>query len=735
MTQQHASSASAADAKARRIDQLSGRADQAEACGDFPKLVRLREAILRLAPDWTGTAFNVGYAHEQVGKQARDKGDPQAAARHWQRAEVYYQRELKQSPRCAVTHNNLGNLSAEKARRLQTTDPAAAIHVWHDAITLRIRATQLDPRYALAACNLGHSHAELAELLADTDLRIARRHWVQAAKAYARALQLDPTYVVAVDGAGDALAAEARAIAYDEPRASLSLRTAAFVKHSLALRLVPGNATAAIDCGNDLLHLAEMTFASERRAARRQWNEARRHHRLALRLDPALDIAEHGLGDACLSEATALAVIAPKQATPLLRSAEAHYSAALTLNPDAHDTACSLGSTLALHARLMAMTDLPEARRLWRRATRCLQSVQCKATGDRWPTVLLARAAIAEAEALAPADPQAALRLRRLASRRYRSLLRLPLPTSGAHGCYVYAQQICEGAEAELNPRATRSRVLWRRAADGFLAAARRNPHHAWAWSDAAYALAALALTWRDPMAAEPVTLRTKVIRCCEQALRINPTHYAAHTLLGNIDVIRAQLATGTAADDHWQRAIAHHQQALAIRPDKSSSLRRLAQVHADLAPALAPRNPTAASDARAAALAYIAEAQRAAGADANDVRTARALFELRFAAAGASPEARRRAMQRTARRLLKQFDRRAASRTEAQLALARAAAEAALGHAEATVAALELAVLVGDLTDVDEIDDHPAFDTVRDDAGFLQWRRSRFGAARPTRR
>ncbi|WP_293374687.1 hypothetical protein [Nevskia sp.] len=734
MTQQHATSASAADAKARRIDQLSARADQAEACGDFPTLVRLRETILRLAPDWNGTAFNVGYAHELASKHADHIGDLRAATRHRQRAEIHYRRELQRDPRCAVTHNNLGNLRASEARGLKAANPAAAMHAIQEAIALHTVATQLDPRYAIAAYNLGGDHAELAALLADTDLRAARRHWAQAAKSLSRALRLDPTYAAAAGRAGDALAAEARAIADDEPRAALALWIAALDRHARALRLEPGDTTAAIDCGNDLLHIAEMTFAHDRRAAHRLWNDARRHYRLALRLDPTLDIAEHDLGTACFDEATALADIDPKRAMTLLLSAEAHYAAALVLAPDAHDNARSLGDTLALQARLIAATDLPEARRRWRRATRCLQRVQRKVPDDRWPTVLLARATIAEAEALAPVDPQSALRLRRLASRRYRSLLRLPLPAIGAGDCYSYAQQVCEGAENELNPRAASSRALWRRAADGFLEAARRNPRHAWAWNDAAYALACLALTWRDAAAAQPVTLRAEVIRCCKQALRINPAHHAAHTQLGNICATEACLACDARADDLWQQAIAHHQKSLALRPDKSFSLSCLAWVHADQADALATRDAAAATDARAAALAYIAEAQRTAGADADGVRTAQALIDLRFAGADASPEARQYAMQRVARRLLKQLDRRAASRAAA-LALARAAAEAALGQTEACTAALELAVLLGELTDVDDIDDHPAFDAVREDAGFQRWRRSRFGAARPTRR
>lgn len=735
MSQKHITSALAADNKNRRIEQLSTRAEQAEACGDVPTLVRLREAILRLTPDGRGAAFEAGYAQELASKQARDTGDLQAAARHRKRAEAHYRRKLRRDPRCVVTHNNLGNLYASEARSLEAADPAVTMHAWQQAIVLHTRATQVDPRYAIAAYNLGGDHAELAALLADTDLRAARRHWALAAKALSRALKLDPTHAAAAAWAGDALAAEARAIADHEPRQVLELRTAALDRHSLALRLEPGDTTAAIDCGNDLLHLAEITFASDRRAARRLSNEARRHYRLALRLDPTLDIAEHDLGNACFEEARALADTRPKQALALLATAEAHYDAALVLAPDAHDTARSLGDTLALHARLMAATDLPEARRLWRRATRCLQRVQHKTPDDRWPTVLLARAAIAEAEALAPVDPQSALRLRRLASRRYRSLLRLPLPATGARDCYAYAQHICEGAENELNPRAAGSRVLWRRAADGFLEAARRNPRHAWAWSDAAYALAGLALTWRDATAAEPVALRTEVIRCCQHALRIDPTLHAAHTQWGNVCAIEARLANAARADDLWLQAIAHHQKSLALRADKSFSLRRLAQVHADRADALAARDAAAAADARAAALAYIAEAQRATGADADVVRTAQALIELRFAGAGASREARQRAMRRIARRLLKRLVRRAASGASAPLALARAAAEGVLGHATAAVAALELAVLLGDLTDIDDIDDHPAFDSVREDAGFLRWRRSRFGAARPTRR
>lgn len=737
MSQKQITSALAADKKNRRIEQLSTRAEQAEACGDVPTLVRLREAILRLTPDGRGAAFEAGYARELASKQARDTGDLQAAARHRKRAEAHYRRKLRCDPRCVVTHNNLGNLYASEARSLEAADPAATMHAWQQAIALHTRATQVDPRYAIAAYNLGGDHAELAALLADTDLRAARRHWALAAKALSRALKLDPTHAAAAAWAGDALAAEARAIADHEPRQALELRTAALERHALVLRLEPFDTTAAIDCGNDLLHLAELTFANDRRAAHRMWNDARRHYRQALRLDPALDTAEHGQGSACLSEATALAEIDPRRAMKLLLCAEVHYTAGLILNPNAYDTAYSLGDTLAFHARLAAETDLPEGQRLWRRATRCLQRVQRKAPDDHWPTVLLARAAIAEAEALALVDRRAALRLRKLATRRYRSLLRRPLPASGAREGCAYAQHICDGAEAELNPRAAASRVLWRRAADGFLEAARRNAGHAWAWTDASCALSSLALTWRDASAEAPVALRAEAIRCCQQALRIDPPHYAAHTCLGDIRWIEARVLGAAGADDLWRQAIAHHQQSLALRRDKGSSLLRLAEVHADQAAALAPLDTTAAANARASALAYLAEARRAPGADVEAAWTAQAMLDLRFAGTAASPDAQQRARQRVAHRWLARLDRRAAKMARIRNAqpLVRAAAEGALGHVEACVAALEVAVLLGELADFDEIVRHPAFDPVRNDARFQHWHRHRFGAAGSARR
>lgn len=188
-----------------------------------------------------------------------------------------------------------------------------------------------------------------------------------------------------------------------------------------------------------------------------------------------------------------------------------------------------------------------------------------------------------------------------------------------------------------------------------------------------------------------------------------------------------------THADDLWRQAIAHHQKSLVLRRDKAFSLRRLAQVHADKADSLASIDAAAAADARAAALGYLTEALQAPDADASAVRTAHALIELRFSGVDAMPEARQRTMRRAAHRVLARLDRRAVTRAGIRhpMPLARAAAEGALDHAEACIASLEVAVLLGELTDVDEIDRHPAFNSVRDDARFIGWRRLRFGTAR----